>query len=496
VTGWPVAGPTESPAPDPGARGGRHAGESQPPLGGNWILVPVTLTAFVVGLDNTVVNVAAPTIRHSLNLSHTMLEWVAAGYILAFASLLLLGGRLTDIYGRHRIFLCALAGFGLTSALAAFAPNGTALVAARVVQGIAAAMVLPSTLAILSADLDDDARHLGVGLWTGGLASSLALGPVIGGVVTQHLGWRAVFWVNVPIVIVTLLLGVLTMTGRPERRTGVGERPGLDLPGAIASVVCLSAVSFVLVDGHDEGYGSPLILGLIAVFVLSGIAFVVVERAASAPLADVSLFRSRVFVGGTVAQMMWGLGVNGVFFFTSLYLQNVLGYSPTQSGLTFVPLAICLMVTVPLVPATVRALGDRVTVLIGMLGVAGGLVQVSFCGTHATYPQLLPGLILTGVGSAFTTPLTSSVLAVVPGGKEGIASALVSAAREVSGVLGIAVTGAIVAARGGDAAHIVGDGIEPFVRGYASGIRVGAALVAFGGIVGFLTMPGCSCPAS
>src|SRR6266542_2534492 len=249
-----------------------------------WSLAAVALATFVTSLDNTVVNVALPSIQRDLRLSIAGLEWVASAYILVFASLLLAGGRLADRYGRRRRFLIGLALF-----------TGASLIAAL----------------------------------------ALALGPLTGGLLAQHWRWNAIFLVNVPIGAVTFAVGRLAI---PESREDA-VAGSLDLPGLGASAVGLSVLTYALIGGHEAGWASPAVAGSLMLAAIAGTTFVAIEARTRAPMVDMSLFRSRVFTGGTAAMVLWGLGVMGVYFFTSLYLQGILGFSPSTTGLAFVPRA-------------------------------------------------------------------------------------------------------------------------------------------------------------
>ena len=446
------------------------------------VLVPIALAAFVTSLDNTVVNVALPSMQRELGLGVSGLQWIATSYILAFSSLLLAGGRLTDLYGRRTLFLIGLGLFVAASVLAGVASSGEFLVAARVLQGIGAALVLPATLAVLSADLGGASRHLGAGVFTAAIALALALGPVVGGAISEYWHWSWIFFVNVPLGLLTMTLGARTI-GRDR-----GERVAIDVGGLLTSTVAMATLTYGLIEGNEKGYASTDILGAFGVASLGAAAFVLVERRAKAPMVDVTLFANRVFSGGTAAQVLWGLGINGVFFFTSLFLQDVLALSPTAAGTMFVPLAVVLILAVPLAPLLATRVGVHRTVAGGMALIAAGLVWVSFVGRGDSALALVPGLVLIGFGSALTTPLTSAVLEVVPAAKAGVAAAVISAAREVSGVLGIALTGAVVAARQAAAVHDGVTQVDAFASGYATGLWCSAVLAGLGGVISIVAL--------
>jgi EmrB/QacA subfamily drug resistance transporter len=456
------------------------------PATSRWVIVPIALAAFITSLDNTVVNVALPSIQRDLDLSITGLQWIATSYILAFSGLLLAGGRLTDLVGRRTIFLVGMGVFVGASILAGFAPSGEVLIAARVLQGVGAALVLPATLAVLSADMAGSSRHLGAGVWTAAIALSLALGPVVGGAIAQYWNWHWIFLINLPFGLVTMAVGAATI-GRVTRGA-LQAADGIDLPGVVTSAVAMVSLSYALIQGAEHGFGSPVILGSLAVAAVAALAFVLVERRAAAPMVDIRLFANRVVSGGTASQVLWGLGINGVFFFTSLFLQDSLGLAPTKSGLMFVPLAVLLVLFVPVAPLLVRFIGVHWTVSSGMAMIAAGLVWVSTVHRGESASGLLVGLSLIGIGSALTTPLTSSVLEVVPESRAGMASSVISVAREISGVFGIALVGAVVAVRESAALRAGANPLDAFADGYALGLWGAAALVLLGGVISLITL--------
>ncbi|WP_162467062.1 MFS transporter [Streptomyces cavernae] len=530
----------------------------------------LTLTGFVTTLDNTVVNVALPTVQRAFGLSVPELEWVATSYVLSFGALLLPGGRLTDLLGRRPVLAAGIVVFTLASGASALAGTGGVLIAARAVQGVGAALMVPAALAVVAADLPARQRSTAVGLWTAALAVALALGPLVGGFVTQRWGWEWVFALNVPFGVVALGLvpavpgrsgptavqeqsGAVTVQERPgptavRERSGpaavhkqpepatvhkqpepatvheqpepatvheqpepatVQEQPGpatgpdvaavpaaplrsvvrgggLDLPGVVLSVLALSLLTHALVRGGEHGFGGQSVpLGAAAG---AALAFVVVEYRTARPLVRLGLLRDRFLSGGVVAQVLWGIGVNGVFFFTALYLQRVLGFSPTRAGLAFLPLAGALLLCTPLAERAARELGAHVSIAAGLALVAVGLVYVSGTGLRAGYWDLQPGLVLIGVGSALTTPLTVRCLAGVPAADTGIATGLVSAAREVSGVFGVVLVGVVLTRRERAA---LAEGADPrvaFLDGYDDGLRLAAGCVLAGALVTLLAL--------
>jgi len=450
-----------------------------------WTLVAVGLATFMTYLDNNVTNVALPTIQRSLHLSIAGLEWVVSSYILVFASMLLAGGRLADVFGRRRLFMIGLSVFTLASLAAGLASSGGILIGFRVVQGLGAALLVPTTLAIIAATFDNPReRTAAVGAWTAIGALALAFGPLIGGFVSQHLHWGWIFLINVPVGIATFAVGALSM--RESRDTTSTGR--LDIPGLAVSSAALFALTYALIEGHDAGWGSPLILGAFALSAAFALVFGIVESRTRHPMVSLSLFRSRVYSGGIASIMLWAFGIFGIYFFTSLYLQGVLGFSPTEAGLAFVPMALAMALFAGIGGPVAARIGAYRTVSFGLLLVAAGVWLVSTLGQGASFADLMPGFLLVGIGSGLNVPLTDAVLRTMPPERSGIASAVLNASREVSGLLGITIIGAVL--RTGQAAAL-SHGATPvhaYLSGYRQGLIVTVALVAAGAAVSFAAL--------
>jgi EmrB/QacA subfamily drug resistance transporter len=451
-----------------------------------WTLVAVSLATFMTYLDNNVINVAIPTIQRSLHLSIAGLEWVVSSYILVFAGLLLAGGRVADLYGRRRLFLIGLSVFTLASLAAGLAGSGGVLIGARLLQGLGAAILVPTTLAVIVATFDDAAeRARAIGAWAAIGALALAFGPLIGGFISQHLHWGWIFFINVPIGVITFALAVLAMG---ESRTPSAVRR-LDLPGLVTSAIALFSLTYALIEGHDKGWTSALILGAFALSAAAVVAFAVIESRTEHPMVDLTLFRSRVFTGGTTVMMLWAFGIFGIYFFTSIYLQTILGFSPTKAGLAFVPMAVCLALSASLAPTVASRIGAHRTVTLGMAIMAIGLYLFSRLGAGATFGGLLPGFLLFGAGAGLmNVPVTNAVLHSMPPERSGVASALLNASREVAGLLGITVIGAVLRSRQGAALR---HGVAPggaYLNGYHAGLLVTVALLAAGAVVGYLAL--------
>ncbi|MFI6452011.1 MFS transporter [Streptosporangium amethystogenes] len=435
------------------------------------LLLVIGLAGFVTTLDNTVVTVALPTLQAELGASLAALEWVVTGYVLTFSGFMLAGGRLADVYGRRRVLVAGLAVFTAASLTAGLATSVGALVAARLVQGSGSALILPAMLAIVAVGNDERQRSVGVAVWMASGAGALALGPVVGGYLTQHFHWSWIFLLNVPLGVLIIALATVAI---PESRDERAAR--VDVPGVASSVVVLSAGTFALTFGAELGWASPSILVAMVFAVAAALVFAVVERLGEDPMVDLALFRSRTFTGGVIAQVLWGLGVNGVFFFTALFLQGVLGFSPTASGLAFVPLALLVVVVTPLVPFAERRIGAARTVALGLVLVAAGMAAVAFLRPGDGWAELLPSVCVIGIGSALTMPLGSAVLGAVPESRAGVAGGVFSVAREMSGLFGIATIGVIV------------NSSVSFTAGYSTGLLVAAGLVVTGAAISLVTL--------
>jgi EmrB/QacA subfamily drug resistance transporter len=450
-----------------------------------WTLVAVALATFMTYLDNNVINVAIPTIQRDLHLSVAGLEWVVSSYILVFAGLLLAGGRLADVYGRRRFFVAGLSVFTLSSLAAGLAGSGGALITARLFQGLGAAMLVPATLAIIMATFDSPReRASAIGAVSAIGALALGFGPLIGGFISQHLHWGWIFFINVPIGVITL--GITLFSIRESRGSGAAR---LDVAGLVASAVALFALTYALIEGQDKGWTSGLIVASFAVAAVAAALFVVIEARVEHPMISLPLFRSAAFSGGTVTMMLWAFGVFGIYFFTSLYLQDILGFSPTKAGLAFVPMAVCIAVAAVLAQPVSARLRPYRTVALGMLIMAGGLVLFARLGQGASFASLMPGFLIFGAGAGLMqVPLTNSVMHAMPPARSGVASAVFNASREVAGLLGITIIGAILRARESNALHHGIGRASAFLDGYHAGLIVTIALVAAGAVLAYLAL--------
>src|SRR6516165_10333456 len=438
-----------------------------------WALAAVSLAAFMTYLDNNIVNVAIPTIQRSLHLSVSGLEWVVSSYLLTVAGLLLVGGRLADVYGRRRLFLLGLGVFTLSSLAAGLAASGGMLIASRAVQGVGAALLMPATLAIIVATFKDvRERNTAIGIWAASGALALALGPALGGLISQHLHWGWIFLINVPVGVITIAISLRYVDESRE-----------------SSAVTLFALTYALIEGDVRGWTAPLILGSFALAAAAMVTFLAIESRSAHPMVDLTMFRSREFSGGVGTMMIWAFGILGIYFFTSLYLQLTLGFSPVKAGLAFVPMALCVAVFAAIAPQVQARAGAHRTVAFGMLLMVVGLVLFARLGLQASYASLLPGFMLFGAGAGLmNVPLTNAVMAATPPARAGIASALLNASREVAGLLGITIIGAVLRTRQAASLRAGAGPVHAFLDGYHTGLLVTIILMAAGVVVSYLTL--------
>jgi EmrB/QacA subfamily drug resistance transporter len=450
-----------------------------------WTLAAVSVGLFMIMLDNTVVNVALPSMRASLHMTLSELEWVVAGYALTFAAFMLIGGKLADFMGRRRVFSVGLVIFTGASLACGLAPNGGFLIGARVVQGLGGALMNPATLSIITATFPPRERGRAIGIWAGVSAMALAIGPLVGGVLTEHVNWNWIFFINVPVGIAGLLAIPLFID--ESRDTSAEQR--LDVPGLATSAVGLFALTYGFIEANKYGWTSTRILGAFAIAAGALVVFIFLERHQRAPMLDLSLFRNRTFSGANASMLFVGLAMFGTFFYLSLYMQNVLRYSPVQAGASFLPMTLLIILIAPRAGALTDRVGSRWLVAGGMSLLSLMLLYYSTLGATASFWRLLPGLLLGGVGMGMTmTPVTAAAMSAVAVDKAGIGSAVLNSARQVGGSLGIAVMGAIVAA-GVSTAVKAGDTPQiAYLHGFHDALRVAALLCLAGATVALLAI--------
>jgi EmrB/QacA subfamily drug resistance transporter len=444
-----------------------------------WTFAITSVALFMVSLDNLVVTTALPVIRSDLGASLEQLEWTVNAYTLTFAVLLLTGAALGDRFGRRRMFAIGLGVFTLGSVGAALAPSVEALNAARAVQGLGGAIVMPLTLTLLSAAVPPEKRGLALGAWGGVGGLAIAFGPLVGGAVVQGIAWQWIFWLNVP---VGLVLAPLALRRLEESRGPAGR---LDLPGVALASVGLLGIVWGLVRGNGQGWTSAEVVGSLAVGAVLVAAFVAWELRAAAPMLPMRFFRSRAFALANGASFLMFFGMFGSIFLLAQFFVSVQGYSPLQSGLRILPWTIAPMFIAPVAGALSDRISPRLIVGTGLALQAVALAWIGLVSTPAVaYSSLIAPFVLAGVGMGlFFAPIANVVLSAVRPSEEGQASGANNALRELGGVFGVAVLAAVFS-------HVGGYGsAEAFSDGMNAAVLVGAAVVAIGAVAAF-AMPG------
>ncbi|WP_457034255.1 MFS transporter, partial [Kitasatospora sp. P5_F3] len=445
-------------------------------------LATLCVTMFMAMLDNVIVNIALPRIGQDLHTGISGLQWVAEGYSLVYAALLLTGGALGDRYGRTRVFRLGLALFTAGSAAAAMAGTPGLLIGARMLQGVGAALLTPGSLAILRHVFTDEReRARAIGLWSGVSALGLSIGPVIGGPMVDAFGWASVFWINVPVGIVGLVLAARTLPDLAPRARRI------DLAGLALSAAGLGALVYGLIEGPARGWTDPRILACAAAAAVLLTVFVLLELRLAEPMLELRLFRDRVLCGALFSGFMVSFGMFGAMFFLPLMLQGVLGWAPTDAGIAGLPMTAAIVLAAPLSGRLTTRYGPRLPVVLGIALCAAGLGGLSLYGDQARYPEYLWTLGTMGLGMGLTfTPVSIAVLQRVSADLTGMASATINTLRELGGVLGIAVLGALLANRLTDGltssfdrlglpAEAVGRAADGFV-GHSGGATAAGAL--------------------
>jgi len=450
-----------------------------------WTLAAVSFGLFMIMLDNTIVNVALPSIQSSLHLKISELEWVVTGYALTFGALMLTGGKLADLMGRRLIFVAGLVIFTLSSLACGLAGSASVLIAARVVQGVGAALMNPATLSIITVTFPPRQRGTAIGIWAGVSALALAIGPLVGGLITEHINWNWIFFINVPVGALGILAAFAFID--ESRDTSHEQRP--DVPGLFTSALGLFALSYALIEANSYGWTSTRILAAFAIAAVSLAAFVLLELHQRLPMLDLSLFRNRGFAGANGVMLLVGLAMFGVFFYVSLYVQQILGYSPVQAGASFLPWTVLIIVLAPQAGRVSDRIGPRPLVAGGMVLLAGSLLWFSHLGLHESFWMLLPGMVLGGLGmGSAMAPVTAAAMSSVRPDKAGVGSAVLNSMRQVGGSLGIAIMGAIVAAgvssglKAGDPRPVA------FLSGFHHALEVAAGIAAVGAVIAVTTL--------
>jgi EmrB/QacA subfamily drug resistance transporter len=498
--------------------------DSEPPSR-RWIaLVVLCISLLIVTLDNTVLNVALPTLVRDLRATSTELQWIVDAYVIVFAGLLLVAGSLADRLGRKRTFVGGLAAFAAGSTWAAFSGSVGMLIAARASMGIGAALIMPSTLSIIT-DMFREAgvRQRAIGFWAGTSGIGIALGPIIGGLLLTHFWWGSVFLINVPIAVVGLALAMLLV---PDSKNPAALRP--DLAGALLSIAGLGLLLWSIIEAPARGWSSPVVIGagVAGLAVLGG--FAAWERASSHPMLNLAFFRARSFSGAVVSVGMVTFGLFGALFVLTQFLQFNLGYTALQAGVRVLPAAAAIAVVAPVSAVLVRIAGTKLTVAAGLLIVAGGLWQISGATVTSTYASTIVGMVLLGIGAGLVIPGgTASVMGSLPREHTGVGSATNGAFLQIGGALGVAVIGSLLSTRyqdrmtsalapyhlpsgvlhivlgsvggalalaahlgGATGAALAGLARASFVSGMDLGLATGAAVALAAGLLALILLPG------
>ena len=445
---------------------------------GRWLVAVCVLGSGIAFIDGTVVNAALPSIADDLGADLAALQWVVTGYLLTLSAFVVLGGSLGDRYGRKRVFMIGLGAFALTSLLCAVAPTVTFLIGARLVQGMAAALLLPSSLALISASFAAEDRGAAIGSWSGLGGIAGAIGPFLGGWLISAVSWRAVFLINVPLCAIALVLAQVHV---PE--TLDDEAPAhLDLLGASSLAIGLGGVVYALIEGPASGW-TTVTVAAVAAGALCLVAFVAIERFSSHPMVPLDLFTSRQFSGANATTLFVYASLGATTFFVVVYLQTSLGYSPLAAGAAFLPLTIFMLLLSARAGALAQRIGPRWPMTIGSLVVAVGVALFVRVQPGVSYVAgVLPATVVLGLGLTLTVaPLTTAVLAAVSDNHAGVGSAVNNAVARIGALLAVAVLPA--------AAGLTDEtGALDLADGFTRGMLLAAGLALIGAVVAFLTV--------
>ncbi|MGH2659872.1 MAG: MFS transporter [Actinomycetota bacterium] len=408
------------------------------------VLLTMCFALAMAMLDNTVVNVALPTISRDLNAGVSGLQWIVDGYVLAFASLLLTGGILGDRYGRKKTFLAGLILFTMASMACGLSQTTGQLIGFRALQGVGAALLMPGTLSIITVTFPPHERARAIGLWAGMSGLALALGPTVGGLMVETLGWQSVFFLNVPIGVVAFLTATRTV------RESVSEvQRELDIPGLVLGTSALFSVTYGLIEANQRGWTDPLIVSSLVAFVLLALAFLAWEVRNPHAMMPLGFFRVPAFSAGNAVAFSVSLGMFASFFFLSLYMQLIHGYTAFQAGIRFLPMTLMIVVTAPNAGRFAQKHGSRAPMTYGLILAGGGLLVLgTWLQADTSYWLMLPVFVAMGHGMGATmAPMTAAVMNAVGHERAGLGSAMTNTSREVGGVFGIALLGTLLTTR-------------------------------------------------
>jgi EmrB/QacA subfamily drug resistance transporter len=456
-----------------------------------WIALALLCVAqFMVVLDASIVNVALPSIGKGLDFSESDLPWIANAYLLTFGGFLLLGGRMADLLGRRRVFMGGLLLIAVASLAAGFSANQGQLIAARAAQGLGAAIISPAALSIVTTIFRDGAeRNKALGAWGAVAGSGGAAGVLLGGILTDGLGWEWVLWVNVPVGLAAAAIAPRLI---PESRSESATRH-FDAAGAVSVTAGLSILVYALVDANDAGWGSTQTLGLLAASAALIAAFIAIELRSKAPLMPFRIFRLRTLTGANVVGLLLGASLFSMFFFITLYMQQVLGYSPIHAGLSYLPLSVAIIASAAGGGQLVTRFGFKPVLAAGMLFIAAGLLwfsQVSVGGGFTTDilgPSLLAAV---GLGFGFVTSTIAAVSGVEPQ-EQGLASGLINTSQQIGGALGLAVLSTLATSRTDDVMAAGGSSLpSALTDGFQAAFLGGAVIAALGFVATLILIRG------
>jgi EmrB/QacA subfamily drug resistance transporter len=404
------------------------------------VLLTMCFALAMAMLDNTVVNIALPTIQRQLNATVSDLQWIIDGYVLAFASLLLTGGILGDRYGRKKMFMTGLAVFTLASLGCGLSTSGGELIMFRALQGVGAALLMPGTLSILTVTFPPEERARAIGLWAGVSGLALALGPTLGGYIVEHAGWETVFFINVPIGIIAF-----ATAWRTVRESVSEETRHLDIPGLILGTGGLFALTYGLIEANQRGWGDPLIVASLVTAGVLLVAFLVWEHRSPKAMMPLSFFRIPAFSAGNAVAFSVSLGMFSIFLFVTLYMQTIRGYSAFETGVRFLPMTITIIITAPIAGHVAQRIGARIPMTYGLTLASIGLFGLTFIQPDTPYWVIAILFVIMGHGLGATmAPMTAAVMGSVGPQRAGLGSAMTNTSREVGGVLGIALLGTVL----------------------------------------------------
>jgi EmrB/QacA subfamily drug resistance transporter len=477
-----------------------------------WALVVLSFSLLVISVDNTILNVALPTLQHDLGASASALQWIVDSYMLVFATVLLMAGALGDRFGRKKSLTFGLIVFGLGSGLSALATSADMLIATRALMGVGGAFIMPSTLSILSATFPAHERGKAIGIWSAVAGLGIVIGPVTGGWLVEHGDWSLVFLVNLPVVAAALLSGHWLV---PESRDPAAPR--LDAGGFALSSLGLGALVWAIIEAPSRGWADPAILAGFGIALSALAAFVAWELRVREPMLDVRLFRNRRFSAASGSITLAFFALFGTIFFLTQYLQSVLGYSAFESGVRIMPVAVGLILGGPLSAKLAERVGTKRVVAAGLTFVAIGLAMLSFAEVDSGYALVAAVLGVLGLGMGFTmAPATESVMGSLPVAKAGVGSAVNDATRTMGGAMGVAVLGSLLSSGyragmegtgetaqeslagglatarriGGTAGEqLAGAANQAFVNGMHTAVLAGAAIALAGALLALVALP-------